>query len=307
METKGNKAVASDFVIGDTTGMSIAQLAEATNKVFEGYYSPVNHTALGYGSFCRMYSLDVANSVAVHDQNGRLAGLTMLGIRGNRGWVGGFGITPEFRGQGVAHLLVNGLIDRARSLNLQTLLLEVLVQNEPAFRTYQRAGFQTGRNMIIMAAPVTQVLPALQPGHSVQMEISEVEPEEAIRLATRMEPAYGFEPCWQREPATLYMTAGLRGIVAQRGGSPLAVLLYSHNPQTGAISIGNLTFYNEAAAKALLERASVNSKILRTREGAQEETFRILNEPENSELFSLLSEIGLQEVARQYEMMLTLS
>jgi ribosomal protein S18 acetylase RimI-like enzyme len=298
-----------NFVVADTSELSMAQLAEAINAGFEGYFVPVNNTASTYGAFCRQYDLDLAQSVVLREKNSsKLAGITMLGLRDNRGWCGGFGITSAFRGQGVSHLLIQALVERGRGLELQTLQLEVLAQNERAIKTYRWAGFQTVRNLVVMSAKTDLVLPELRPGHSVLLEIGEVTLAEAQRIASRLEPDHSSEPCWQREPASLAALSGLRGLVAWRSGTPLAVLLYRYNPANGQIGISNLAFYNEAAAKALLERAAINSQILRPRDqDPKAGHFHILNEPENSELYALLSEIGLQETMRQYEMVLSYS
>jgi ribosomal protein S18 acetylase RimI-like enzyme len=298
----------SDFEVSNTARMSVEQLAETTNQSFAGYFVPVNYGAPDYARFCRAYSIDLAQGLLARHWDGRLAGITMLGLRGDRGWCGGFGIVPEFRGKGLANWLAGKLVERGRELALSTLQLEVMVQNERAIKTYQQAGFQLTRELVILSAPVSQVQDELKPVHSVQLEISDVSLEEALHTLIRLEPALGFEPCWQREPASLLTMSGLRGIVARRGSNALAALMYQHSPETGRINLLNLTFNNEAAARALLERAAVNSKILRPRrEDAPEEYFFVLNEPENSELFSLLSQLGLQETNRQHEMVIALS
>lgn len=298
----------SDFEVNSTARMSIEQLAETTNECFAGYFVPVNYTAPDYARFCRSFSIDLAQGLLARHWDGRLAGLTVLGLRGDRGWCGGFGIVPEFRGKGLANWLAEKLVERGRELELTTLQLEVLTRNERAIQTYRRAGFQHTRDLVILSAPVSQILEELKPAHTVPLEISEVSLEEALQMVIRLEPALRIEPCWQREPASLHTMSGLRGIAARRGGTALAVLIYQHTPETGRISLLNLTFNNEAAAKALLERAAVNSKILRPRrEDAPGEYFFVLNEPENSELFGLLSQLGLQETNRQHEMVLGLS
>lgn len=298
----------NDFEISSTARMSIEQLADATNQTFAGYFVPINHTAESFANFCRSYSLDVAQGLLARHWDGRLAGLSMLGLRGERGWCGGFGITGEFRGMGLANWFAVKFVEHARSLGLATLQLEVLAQNTKAFKTYQKAGFQTTRELVVLSAPVSGVLEELKAVHTVQLEISEVSLEEALHSTVRLEPAVGFEPCWQREPASLYAMSKLRGFVARRGGAVLAVLVYDFDPQTGRIRILNLTFYNEAAAKALLERAAVNSKILRQpRDDAPEEHFYLVNEPENSEPFLLLSQLGMQETNRQFEMLVGLN
>ena len=99
----------SSFVMGDIRDMAIAELAVATNRTFEKYFLPVEHTVDGFATFCRIHNLDTARSVTLRNQAGDLVGLTMLGIRDERAWCGGFGIVLEFRGQGHAATLLAGL------------------------------------------------------------------------------------------------------------------------------------------------------------------------------------------------------
>jgi len=53
---------------------------------------------------------------------------------------------PTHRQRGIGRLLVNGVLNWARSRNARVLLLMVTSNNEPAIRFYQRLGFtRTGR------------------------------------------------------------------------------------------------------------------------------------------------------------------
>lgn len=51
-------------------------------------------------------------------------------------------IEPESRGKGLARELINAGLDSARTLGLDRIDLNVVVGNEPALRTYRRAGFR---------------------------------------------------------------------------------------------------------------------------------------------------------------------
>lgn len=53
-------------------------------------------------------------------------------------------IAPAMRGRGLAHVLVGLAIEQARALGASELTLNVIVGNEPAIRTYLRAGFADG-------------------------------------------------------------------------------------------------------------------------------------------------------------------
>lgn len=53
-------------------------------------------------------------------------------------------VAPQYRGQGLGELLLNGLIDNAFDLHATTLTLEVRVSNIAAQQLYAKYGFQIG-------------------------------------------------------------------------------------------------------------------------------------------------------------------
>lgn len=55
-------------------------------------------------------------------------------------------VAPEYRRQGIAEALVNGLVNHLRQNGIIALLLEVRVSNQPAVSLYEKLGFmQVGR------------------------------------------------------------------------------------------------------------------------------------------------------------------
>lgn len=50
-------------------------------------------------------------------------------------------LAPEIRGRGLAHDLVDNVIQQARRLGASEIVLNVIVGNEPAIRAYKRADF----------------------------------------------------------------------------------------------------------------------------------------------------------------------
>lgn len=279
-----------DFLITDTSGMSVAELAEGTNRTFAGYFVPVQHAPLGFAARCRQLGMDVGQSVALRHRDGRLAGLTMLAIRSERGWCGGFGIVPEFRGRGLSRRLVEALIARARGAGLRTLQLEVITQNDPAIRTYARAGFQHVRDLLILSGSAGRDALGEAPG----WEVAEVAPLDALCTGADLPQSV---PCWQREPVTLLLTDHLTALIACRGGRVGAVLLSRRDPAGGPVCPLHLAFTDEAAARALLARACA---------GGEPPALFVLNEPEDSPALPLFQSLGLREQRRQHEMRITL-
>lgn len=51
-------------------------------------------------------------------------------------------VFPNFRRQGIAERLVNGLMEALGEKGVKSLLLEVRISNEPAKRLYQKLGFE---------------------------------------------------------------------------------------------------------------------------------------------------------------------
>lgn len=79
----------------------------------------------------------------VEDESNKPLGHFDLAFDGEVARIGRVCIDPTRRGQGLAHLLVGFAVDQARSLGASELRLNVIVDNDAAIRTYERAGFTT--------------------------------------------------------------------------------------------------------------------------------------------------------------------
>ncbi|HKU59536.1 MAG TPA: GNAT family N-acetyltransferase [Gaiellaceae bacterium] len=77
------------------------------------------------------------------------AGICNLGVRGDRGWIGGVGVVPEKRRQGIGRALMSSVLDNAPSI----VTLEVLESNEGAKRLYDDLGFEVTRMLEIWSLP----------------------------------------------------------------------------------------------------------------------------------------------------------
>ncbi|MGN8025637.1 GNAT family N-acetyltransferase [Microbacterium sp. 22242] len=64
-----------------------------------------------------------------------------LTVEGSVARLGRVLIDPEQRGRGLAHILTDLAVEQARALGASELRLNVIAGNEPAIRTYRRAGF----------------------------------------------------------------------------------------------------------------------------------------------------------------------
>src|SRR5262245_52171422 len=99
-----------------------------------------------------VFDLDPAASLVAVDA-GQPIGLANLGRRGERTWLGGIGVVPARRGQGVGELLNRKLLDRARALGANEMALEVIVENAPAIALYEKLGFEQVRDLDVLSLP----------------------------------------------------------------------------------------------------------------------------------------------------------
>ncbi|MDM7832111.1 ribosomal protein S18-alanine N-acetyltransferase [Cellulomonas edaphi] len=75
------------------------------------------------------------------DVDGILAGYAGLWFDGDDAQVMTIGTGTAHQGRGLGRVMLDALVDRARALGAASVLLEVRVDNEPALRLYEGAGF----------------------------------------------------------------------------------------------------------------------------------------------------------------------
>src|SRR6266568_8200029 len=165
--------MSTDYHFSDATGYSHIQLAEFHTASFEGYDFPMQITAAQSADFWRANQIDANRCVIMHDEAGKFVGMARMGTRGLRGWCGGFGITPAFRGTGASGLLAAEMVRVARESGLKTLQLEVLTQNNKAIKTYEKVGFARTRRFFGLELE-TEKLPQVNAGKIEKVAVEEL-------------------------------------------------------------------------------------------------------------------------------------
>jgi len=81
----------------------------------------------------------------------RLVGFTLIGIDKTDGiltaYDAGTGIIPDFRGQGLAKAMFDHALPEFEARGVKRFLLEVLQDNKPAIKAYQKSGFTVSREL----------------------------------------------------------------------------------------------------------------------------------------------------------------
>jgi GNAT superfamily N-acetyltransferase len=218
--------------------------------------------------------------------DGALSGVVLLAFRGERAWIGGFGVVPEYRGRGLAQRYLEETLAVARASGAVSAELEVMTHNTPAVRLYERAGFEPIDDLVAWTrAP-------LRPA-------DEADPEPVMRAfdaaaitALARTPA----SCWQREPESVAAAAPFEALFT---GSPEAPDAYAFVRRGERASIVDARAHDSAAAAALL--AALDAQV-------PSYTLGLVNEPARGALHdALTAHPGWHEFVRQYRMRVELN
>src|SRR6476469_2834771 len=116
-----------------STEFSHGELASLFTAAYEGYFVPFAVDEATVQFMVDVFDLDPARSlVAVED--GAPVGLATLGRRGARTWLGGVGVVPSRRREGIGEQLTRGLLEQAGAAGAAQMVLEVIVENRAAIR-----------------------------------------------------------------------------------------------------------------------------------------------------------------------------
>lgn len=86
--------------------------------------------------------------------DGRIVAAGAVEAGGRRSWLTMVAVTQEFRGKRLSKQLVEGIIANEAGRGARAIGLEVLADNAPAIRIYERCGFHRSWTATIMTGPV---------------------------------------------------------------------------------------------------------------------------------------------------------
>jgi ribosomal protein S18 acetylase RimI-like enzyme len=119
---------------------SFAELAELFTAGYEEYFVPVSVDEAAFAFIVESWDIDLDRSRVAVDDSGPI-GFANLGVRGERGWIGGLGVRVAARRSGAGRALMEAVLDVAPPV----VGLEVIEQNEPAIALYRSLGFEETR------------------------------------------------------------------------------------------------------------------------------------------------------------------
>lgn len=228
-----------------------------------------------------------ASRIAYAD--GDPVGVTLLGVRGKTGWIGGVGVRPEYRGKGIGRRLMEGVLDAARGRGLETVFLEVIEGNKAAHELYRKLGFTETRRLLILECAMPAELP------TSDAVVMRVKPAEALAHYDAFHEAAN---PWQRQPESLRPAFDkLSAWEARRDGETLAYAL-------GYASEKGVQWVDLAAAAGEVE--ALGALVAGVQAEYPGAVARIVNLSADDPAWPLLSRLGYVEKMAQHEMEMAL-
>jgi GNAT superfamily N-acetyltransferase len=189
--------------------LAFSELVDLFNRAYEDYVIPFHVDETIVRLMVDWYDLDLdASRVAFsgHDT----VGLGNLGLRGEDAWIGGVGVAPSARRQGIGGVLMRALHEQARERGVRNVWLEVIDANESAYELYLKLGYRVTRELEVWSLPA-------EASDSTAREVPAAEAQARVReLRREREP-------WQRADRTLEHLDDLRGLETDDGAAVFRV------------------------------------------------------------------------------------
>lgn len=264
------------------------QLASLINRAYADYFLSIRVDAKQFVRMCTFEDIELAHSV-VAVMGEEPVGTALLSLRGERGWISGVGVLPRFRRQGIARCMIEYLKERAGSLGLRVVTLEVLVQNRAGRLLYTQAGFRKQRELLALTLETR-----LFEGRDLPAEVSTALPDV---LLDAYESFHDVPPSWQRERATFEKRSpSLEGLALHVEGELRGYVLYE--PQRRHLAIFDL-----AVAPSLDGRVqAAHGLLLALHRLYPNLGGYVINLPARDKLLPAFEDVGYHVWQRQHEM-----
>ncbi len=163
------------FKLVPASQFSPNELADIYNAGRADYIVPMLTDAEHLQNYIHMYDVDLDASVIILDSEDRPAGIGMLGMRGDRGWITRLGIMAGRREAGMGTGMMQALIAAARDHQARLIQLEVIEGNEPAHRLFLRCGFKEVRRLRVIRRPIAALPDKRPPSEITVQSLSQAE------------------------------------------------------------------------------------------------------------------------------------
>jgi ribosomal protein S18 acetylase RimI-like enzyme len=287
---KGNETALRDcrFLGEDDFG----RLYEAFVEAFSDYVFPFALTEAQFRNHINLNAVDLARTVGYFD-SGRLVGFSLNGFGDWNGtptvYDAGTGVVPSMRRRGISEAMFEMMLPPFKNAGIEQFLLEVVTTNAGAIRLYEKLGFSTVRELVLLQCD-GKVKPAVT---GPNVDIRDIEHPDWQHLQTFWDGT----PSWQNSVEAVGRSMHLKRILgAFENGHCVGYIVFSSRFGRVAQMAVDKAHRNRGIGTALLQRL-------------QEETesgysLQVINIDRSlTEAVAFLRRRGFYERLAQYEML----
>ncbi|STC99009.1 GNAT family N-acetyltransferase [Chryseobacterium carnipullorum] len=177
--------------IKNLEGITTEELVDVFNLSFSDYIVPFQLTMEQLESKIEAEDIRLDLSLGVFDSD-RIVGFMLHGLRMEESelavYNAGTGVIPDYRGKGLVGKMYEELIPQLKALNVKKMVLEVIQENWPAIRAYEKMGYVVSRKLDCFSGK----LDILNYNKEVTiLEVSEFKWNEFVSL-------WEIKPTWQK-------------------------------------------------------------------------------------------------------------
>jgi ribosomal protein S18 acetylase RimI-like enzyme len=133
---------------------TMQELADLYNQTRVDYLVPMPMNAERLGEYVHDFDVDLHHSCVARSDDGQVLGLSMLGFRRETAWITRLGVLPSARRTGAGSALMDAMLKNAERLGARETHLEVIKNNEPAYKLFLKKGFvETDTYLVMRHAP----------------------------------------------------------------------------------------------------------------------------------------------------------
>jgi len=133
---------------------TIQELTELYNQTRVDYLVPMPMNPDRLNEYVNDFDVDLHQSCIARDMDGQILGLSMLGFRNQTAWITRLGVLPSTRRTGAGSALMDCMLENAEKIGAKKTDLEVIKNNEPAYKLFLKKGFiETGIYLVMRHAP----------------------------------------------------------------------------------------------------------------------------------------------------------
>lgn len=268
------------------------ELADIYNQARIDYIVPMPMDGLNLEEYVRFHDVSLAASRIAMTATQEIVGISMLGLRGDRGWITRLGVLPAYRSYGAAQFLISDHFTEARKQGLFTIQLELIKNNTPAHHLFLKNNFQETRELLVIRRPSGAVMPDISWKGA---EFSSLDTDSVIGvLSRRIEDA-----SWLDETSSLKNAGELRGFQVTMPSGLVGNLVYRATPlQITHVAFCAMSRHHRDLSLALLHHLHARYPGLDT---------KIENQPADDPIWDAFESVGYLEDFRRIEMIASLT